>query len=186
MNQYQFKCIKATLEREKNSWYNEYFSLPLVRKEISDLIIRGRKISTRDVLHSYRLYRGNSIFDLYIVDIKLSSDLYIITVNNKIIYWIKSSIFAPASNAWHILTRVYHGYREDAAIYQWKSIFDFECANMSMIELTRKLWNNPSMVYHHSEYQNKKFKETGLSFIDRKTITEEQELIEINKLNLHV
>ena len=71
-------------------------------------------------------------------------------------------------------SEVYHGYRDKDAIYQWKSVEDFSCADMSMIEERRKNWNQPWYKNLHSEYQEEMFAKHKLYFIDKRFITQEQ------------
>lgn len=185
MNKYQIRVLRTSLGSDKSKYYHDFksFDIPFIRKSINDITINGKKIKNKEMCHLYKLWKGTNIYDLYSFEITSSSNLYIITKNDIVIYWTVSNIYAPAINAFHTLTEVYHGYRPDIAVYQWKSVEPFECADMLLVELTRKSWNNPEMKQYHSEYQNKKFKETSLQFIDFTIITSEEAELLVSKLN---
>ena len=142
MNRYQIRVLRSTIKRERNIYYQTYraFQMPFLRKRLDEILIGGKKINfSKQVIHSYRLWKGKNVYDAYSVEYNhFSQTLFIITKNDIIIYWTSSSIYAPATAAWHILTEVYHGYRKDMAVYEWQSVDDFECAQMSLIELRRK------------------------------------------------
>lgn len=188
MNKHQIRCLRSAILNDRNKYYHDRFSLPFLRKSILEIEISNKKINVKkQVNHLYRLWKKENVYDLYSVEYNHTSQtLYLITKNDKIIYWKTSSIFAPASAAWHLLTEVYHGYRDTMAIYEWRSAVDFDCADMLLIELKRKHWNNPSMSSLHSEYQKEKFKETGLLFIDKRIITQKEADIYASKETYHV
>ena len=188
MNRHQFRTLRNAISRDRNSnYYTEFkkFELPFLRKKITEIKIGGKKINfEKEVCFLYRLTKGKNTYDFFSVDIK-SSTLYIITKNDLIIYWVESNIFAPASSAFHFLTEVYHGYRDNEPIYQWKSVEDFSCADMSMIEERRKNWNQPWYKNLHSEYQEEMFAKHKLYFIDKRFITQEQADELASKLYYH-
>lgn len=189
MNQHQFRALRNAILRDRNSgYYTEFkkFELPFLRKEITKINIRDKKINfEKDVCFLYKLTKGKNTYDFFSVEIKSSETLYIITKNDIIIYWVTSCIFAPASSAFHALTEVYHGYRDKEAIYQWKSVEDFNCADMLLPELNKKHWNEPWYKNLHSEYQEEMFAKHGLYFIDKRLVTQEEANELTNKLDYH-
>lgn len=195
MNRHQIRTLRNAILRDRNSNYHtvfKKFELPFLRKKITEIKIGGKKINfDKDVCFLYRLTKGDNTYDLFSVEFKgsgtlySSETLYIITKNDLIIYWVTSSIFAPAIDAFHLLTEVYHGYRDKDAIYQWKSVEDFNCADMRMIEERRKNWNQPWYKNLLSEYQEKMFAKHKLYFIDKRFITQEEADELASKLYYH-
>jgi len=184
MNKYQFRAIRNSYKRDyiflKGTEYNNnLIDKPIMGKRIQDIVIYGKK--PRDIMCSYHLIKGDNVYEAYSIHYNHSSQtMYVITKNGKIIYWISSSIFAPASTAWAILTEVYHGYRDNASIYQWQSVEDFECFNRFFNDILKP---NDYKFFNLSEYQEKKLKETGIYYIDKRIITKERANEILNKLN---
>jgi hypothetical protein len=189
MNRHQFRTLRNAFYRDKNNSYYtglKKLELPFLRRKITEIKIGGKKINfEKDVCFLYRLTKSDNTYDFFSVEFKGTETLYIITKNDLIIYWVTSSIFAPAIDAFHLLTEVYHGYRDKDAIYQWKSVEDFSCADMTMIEERRKNWNQPWYKNLHSEYQEEMFAKHKLYFIDKRFITQEQADELASKLYYH-
>ncbi len=135
MNQIQFRAIRNSFQRDimyiKGSGYggDGIIEFPLMRKSINDdITFKGRKVKYNDISLGYTLTKDTNVYKIYFIgfDNKVST-LYIITLNDRIIYWTESSIYAPASDAFHALTEVYHGYESHTSNWQWFSEIDFQC-----------------------------------------------------------
>ena len=94
---------------------------------------------------------------MYAIDVNNRvSTVYVITLNERIIYWTSSSIYAPASAAFHALTEVYHGYRKEIGNnnWQWFSETDFECQDMFWLKHDNKIKYIDKRIATHEECEN--------------------------------
>lgn len=197
MNRHQIRAIRHGLERDKIfsvglGWNNDLIREPIMGKTIQDIKLCK---PVKDFLcdPQYILTKGTNTYKIYSLDYNHTSQtFYVITKNDKIIYWTTSSIYAPASSAFHILTEVYHGYREDHAVYKWKSTEDFDCIDVFLTKVYNHKFNDhvksnfEDMDYLHSDYQKKMWNETKQYYID-KIIVSKKELEGIaDKLYYHL
>jgi len=176
MNKYQFRAIRNSFQRDimfvNDSGYGGegIIDNPIMRKTINDVTIKGKRLTNKTLFHSYTLWKGKNVYKEYTITTNRSSNIYIITLNDKIIYWTPSPIYAPAFAAWHVLTEVYHGYRKNTGCQQWKSASDFDCIN--------HFWDRHSnweeYDYYHTDYQRDMYKKHKHFYVDKCIITQEE------------
>lgn len=132
-----------------------YLKLPIMDKTVND--IKFTKRCNKQVLLSYEIITKGKNFKLYSIDWgHTSQSLYVITADDKIIYYTFCSIFAPANSAWHTLTEVFFiGHNEDSN-WMWGSLNDATCIRHFLGEASpiefHKLDNVDSFVdklYYH-------------------------------------
>lgn len=175
MNKHQFRAIRNSLQRDEiylkgTEYNNNLIDYPIMGKTINDIVIRGKKVSKSMLYIAYTLIKGKNTYKSYSIDYSHSSQtMYVITLNDKIIYWTTSSIFAPANAAWHILTEVFHGYGTDVrnGCWTWKSHEDFDCIDHFWYRLDPEFNKN---WYYHTEYQKEMYKKTGKYYIDKEIV----------------
>jgi hypothetical protein len=173
MNSHQIRAIRKSFERDtiylKGTVYNNnLIDSPLMGRSIEDIVIIGNKPKKSDIRKQYTITKWGKVFVLYCIHYNhTSQEMYVITRDDRIIYWISSSIFAPASSAFAILTMVFHGYKEEISCWRWRSTEPFEAQSHHWDSQRHTLpdWFNTKVYF--SEYQLEKFNETGYHFIDR-------------------
>lgn len=187
MNQYQFRAIRNSFERDLIysvglGWQNDFLEYPVMGKTIHDIKLHKREIKIDNPM--YILKKCDVTYKLYSLDYKHTSQfLYVITKDDIIIYWITSSIFAPASSSWHILTEVYHGYHDNielGSIWQWKSLEPFECEDLFM---TKALGQSTKGF---SSYTIDNFKKNSKYLIASRICTQEEVDESLKKMYYHL
>lgn len=182
MNQHQIRAIKAAFQRDtifsrKTECLN-YLDAPIMRKKLDDVILLGKPLKKHNINPDYELKKGDNIYILYTINFgHTSQTMWIITKNNIIIYYCFSSIFAPASSAWHILTEVYHGYGTGmrSSCWTWQSAIDFNCKYLGFSSDWRNKEANEKWYFNlQSDYQKKMFEKTGESYVDKRIISKEK------------
>ena len=163
-----------------------------MRKKIEDIKLNNQELKIFNYGLQYTLIKKNNIYKLYSIHYgKHNNDcptrsFYVITKNDIIIYWTLSSIFRPASDAWRVITEVYHGYGEGtrSSSWTWKSIDDFDCVDNSFNQgkdfVMKYLYDN------FTEYLKKKWDETSLIYIDKRICTVEEIKEEIKTICYHL
>lgn len=181
MNKYQIRCIRAGFNCDK-VYPNYIIKEPIMGKTLNDVI--PLRLDKKPYIH-YILTKGNHKYVLAsFSNDKLASTLYVITHNDKIIYCHYSPIFAGSSSAWHIITQVYHGYNQEAGIWRWKSVEDFDCHYGS--DWYIQSWYKPWFQQHLSDYRKEMYDKYKKNYIDKSTITVEEENELLNNLYYHV
>ena len=108
----QFRAIKRGFLNDQIFTRNDcmgYLKSPIMGKPVNGIQYTTTKKA--NLLKSLELTTKNTAFKLYVIEFgHVSQGHFVITYNDKILYHCFSSIFAPASSAWHTLTEVYHGY----------------------------------------------------------------------------
>lgn len=103
MNATQFKTIRNSLSQK----YFLHLESNPTGKHIKDIEYNKRKyeLHCTDVLT-----QNNNVYKFYNLPYKRDSlqtqSVYLITLNDRVIYAYECNIFAPASDAWHTLTNV--------------------------------------------------------------------------------
>jgi hypothetical protein len=173
MNKHQFRAIRHSFERDKiylkgGEYHNDLLDHPLMRTKVEDIVLNGKKVNKKDIRVQYELTKGKNVYKTYSFDYKHTSQyLYIITLNDRIIYWTTSSIFRPASDSFHILTEVYHYYFVPwQGSWQWASKDDFDCIEHYWDNYD---WKNDKIYLrsHLSSYRLEMLEKTGKVYIDK-------------------
>jgi len=169
MNKYQYRCIKESLIRDK--YLTNLLLEPIMGKTIDDIKFKFKDF---EEVPMYHLTKGNHTYTLRSYgNSRITESLYVITHNDKIIYYKTSPIFVEASSAWHMITAVYHGYKAGMAKYEWQSVDDFDCYNIS--DWHTDIYNYPWFQHYLSDYQRQMYDKTKKLYIDKRLITKEQE-----------
>ena len=176
MNKHQIRAIRNSFNRDKvytdPPWNNFLLKHHIMRCKIEEVEFVNCK--KPDIYLQYILTKKENIYKAYCIHYNHSSQiLYAITLNDRIIYWISSSIALPAHDAWRALTEVYHGYNEHTC-YRWKSTIDFDCIDIFLTKAYKdKTGQNGFhyMDYLHSPMQIKKWDNENKYYIDKEIIT---------------
>lgn len=182
MNQYQFRAIRNSLERDviycKGAVYNNnLIDFPIMGKQIKDVVILGKTIDKLYHFTTYKLTKGANVYIMHHINYKhISRTIAIITKNDKIIYWNNANIGNDYWPAWRHLTGVYHGYGEGdrSSCWTWISEDDFDCEDIGCFakELAKNFKLYPD-YYLHTEYQKEMFAKTGKYYIDKRIVSKE-------------
>lgn len=169
MNYVQIRAIKNSFQRDeiyrKGSGYNNnLLETGIMGKNISDVQFVNKENKLRSM---YTLTKGKNVYRLLTSMNERARDIYVITLNEIVIYWVISNIFCEASDAFHALTEVYHRYRDNTSSWQWVSKEDFECINDTWIvdKMSKTLLT--AILPNITEYQKKRLKD-GVFVIDKK------------------
>ncbi len=105
-----------------------YLSEPIAGKRIAD--VKFSKCKSPDISVSYKATTKGKCFILYNIHFgHTSQTMYVITMDDRIIYYTFSSTFASASSAWKTLTELYFfGYNKKMS-WVWCSLYPSECYN---------------------------------------------------------
>lgn len=172
MNARQINILKECISRDNpNCGYKDYFNLPLLRKSINDIkSVNNKQLKSIDLNKQYTLTKGKNVYCLYAEYTRNSQCLYIITLNDKVIYYVYSSIYAPAIDAWHELTEVAHGYDKSnnkrGGCWTWTSKDDFDCIDHywdNKQDTMKEQW----FINLETEYQRMMREKTGKYYIDK-------------------
>lgn len=174
MNKYQIRAIRNSFNRDiiytDPRWNNLLFKEPIMRKRIED--IRFTRCEKPEIYHQYTLEKDKNVYKMYFISYNhTSQDVFVITLNDRIIYWISSIIYAPASAAWHILTEVYHGYNDHDATWRWRSVQQFTAIDET---LTRWYKRNTKWYVNSSKERIESFNKHGRYIIDSKIISQNE------------
>lgn len=132
MNKYQFRAIRNSMIRDKVfsvglGWENDLLLHPIMGKTIKDIKFCNPKRKFEAYL-TYVLSKQYNVYKFF-VDHTNTHAIYVITKNDKIIYWTESSISLPAWDAWHILTNTHREYNDHMS-WRWFSDEDFEAEDV--------------------------------------------------------
>ena len=112
MNKLQFKAIKTAFKADiiyfNDSYPCVYLKSPIMRKSIKDIEYKHKKRANPYLSTVAKV--SNNTYNLYYIPYSSSTTHYVITKNDVIIYHCFSSIFAPASSAFEVLTGIYYNY----------------------------------------------------------------------------
>lgn len=106
----------------------------------------------------FKIKHENNVFELICEDIG-GTLYYAIVKNNKILWHCITPVFAPASDAFHILTEVYHGYKEGTGNWEW-------FGKHEGVSISRPFWKKYN--------KTAKFPSKALETIDYRVGTEEE------------
>ena len=185
MNRHQIRAIRSSFARDMNysdsTWNYHILKEPIMRKRIED--IRFVKCKNPVIYHQYTIEKSNNVFKMYFVDYNHTyQDVYVITLNDRIIYWTVSSIYAPASAAWHVLTGVYHGYNDHEGTWRWRSIEPF----IAIDEFLTRSYKKDTRWHHYSSKERiESFNKHGKFIIDSKIISQDEASDLANKEYYH-
>ena len=173
MNKYQFRAIRNSFQRDKvysvgNGWHNDLIDYPIMRKKVEEISIHGKLVKPKDIRISMTLTKGKNVYKSYYIDYNHSSQIFrVITLNDRIVYWISSNIGAEIQDTFHIFTMVFHYYSVSwLGSWQLASKDDFDCID--------HFWDNYNwkedkihLRSHLSPFRLEMLEKTGKVYIDK-------------------
>jgi len=128
ISQKQFRVLRKAIINEKIYTADNcigYLAAPILGKTIDSIKFKTLKINS--VLQSLYAEIKESVFEEFSIHTDhVSQTMYVITKDKKIIYYTFSSIYAPASNAWHTLTELFWGGHNKQMSWIWNTVHDFK------------------------------------------------------------
>lgn len=193
MNKHQIRAIRHSLERDKIYCEGTIYNNNLIKEPIMGKTLQEIKLCkpVKNFLcdPQYILTKESNIYKIYALDYNHTSQIfYVITKNEKIIYWTTSSIYAPAIDSWSILTEVYHGYNEHMC-WRWKSVIDFDCIDIFLTNAYKGSEGNKqfhSVDYLHTKEQIERWDKEHKYYIDKELITQTEADEICSKLYYHL
>lgn len=170
MNARQINILKGCISRDSPSCgLKDYFNLPLLRKSVNDIkSVNNKQLKSIDLNKQYTLTKDKNVYCLYAEYTRLSQCLYVITLNDNVIYYVFSSIYAPAIDAWYELTEIKHGYgvNKRTGCWTWASKEDFDCIDHHWDD-RQDTMKQDWFLNLESDYQRMMREKTNKHYIDK-------------------